>query len=84
MKSKTKRALLWLAILMAALGLTGIVLAQVSTNFDLSWHLLSGGGDSDADGHADGHADRPAAGHTNEHANLDTGADGNACCRRRL
>lgn len=44
MKLKTKRTLIWLAILIGSLGLAGVVLAQVSTNFDLSWHLLSGGG----------------------------------------
>jgi len=44
MKLKTKRALFWLAILIGVLGLGGVVLAQVSTHFDLSWHLLSGGG----------------------------------------
>ena len=43
---KTKSALAWLAILLGALGLTSVVLAQVSTHFDLSWNLLSGGGGS--------------------------------------
>jgi len=32
--------------LLAGLAVAGTVLAQVSTNFDLSWHLLSGGGGS--------------------------------------
>jgi len=32
------------AIFVGILGLTGFALAQVSTNFDLGWHLLSGGG----------------------------------------
>ena len=31
-------------IFLGILALSGVVLAQVSTNFDLSWHLLSGGG----------------------------------------
>ena len=46
MESRTRRRLAWLAIVLVALGLTGVALAQVSTNFDLSWHLLSGGGGS--------------------------------------
>jgi len=33
-----------LAVLVGILGLTGFALAQISTSFDLSWHLLSGGG----------------------------------------
>jgi hypothetical protein len=41
-----KRLLVWALGFAAALLLTGAVLAQVSTNFDLSWHLLSGGGGS--------------------------------------
>jgi hypothetical protein len=41
---QAKRGLIWLAILVGTLVLTGVVLAQVSTNFDVSWHLLSGGG----------------------------------------
>ncbi len=32
--------------LLLALVLVSVVLAQISTNFDLSWHLLSGGGGS--------------------------------------
>ena len=38
--------LLATASFLAALTLTVIVLAQVSTHFDLGWHLLSGGGGS--------------------------------------
>jgi uncharacterized membrane protein len=41
-----KMRLTWLIIFLGTLVLTGSVLAQVSTNFDLSWHLLSGGGGS--------------------------------------
>ncbi|MBN1641170.1 MAG: hypothetical protein JXA09_08035 [Anaerolineae bacterium] len=37
---------LGLACLLGGLVFTGIVLAQVSSNYDLSWHLLSGGGGS--------------------------------------
>jgi hypothetical protein len=33
-----------LAVVLGCLLLSGAVLAQVSTNYDLSWHLLSGGG----------------------------------------
>ena len=43
---KAKRGLIWLTIALGALAQGGVVLAQVSTNFDLSWHLLSGGGGS--------------------------------------
>ena len=48
---KIKRALAWLTILLGILGLTGAVLAQVSTHFDLSWNLLSGGGGSRSSTH---------------------------------
>ena len=41
---QAQRGLIRLTILLGTLMLTGVVLAQVSTNFDLSWHLLSGGG----------------------------------------
>jgi hypothetical protein len=41
-----KRGLVGLTVLVVALALAGIALAQVSTNFDLGWHLLSGGGGS--------------------------------------
>ncbi len=38
----------WLIGILGALSLTGIVVAQVSSNFDLHWSLLSGGGGSRA------------------------------------
>lgn len=38
--------MVWIAILVGNLILVSIVLAQVSTNFDLGWHLLSGGGEN--------------------------------------
>ena len=38
----------WLIGVIAMLGVTGAVLAQVSPNFDLHWSLLSGGGGSRA------------------------------------
>jgi hypothetical protein len=41
-----RRRIAWVLGLAAALALAGAALAQVSTNFDLSWHLLSGGGGS--------------------------------------
>ena len=41
---QAKRGLTWLIIFLGTLVLTGVVLAQASTNFDLSWHILSGGG----------------------------------------
>jgi hypothetical protein len=41
-----KRLTVWAIGLAAALVLAGVALAQISTNFDLSWHLLSGGGGS--------------------------------------
>ena len=43
---KAKRGLIWLTISLGLLALGGVVLAQVSTNFDLGWHVLSGGGGS--------------------------------------
>lgn len=43
---KKRKRWLYLIGLLAGLMLTGVALAQVSTNFDLSWHLLSGGGGS--------------------------------------
>jgi len=43
---KTRKRLVWLTVVLGCLLLSGVVLAQVSTNFDLSWHLLSGGGGS--------------------------------------
>ena len=43
---KTRKRLVRLAVLLGCLVLSGVVLAQVSTNFDISWHLLSGGGGS--------------------------------------
>ena len=46
MKLKVRRGLAWLVIFVAALALGVVVLAQVSTNFDLGWHVLSGGGGS--------------------------------------
>jgi len=42
----SKKTLVRLLSLVILLGSAGVVLAQVSTNFDLSWHLLSGGGGS--------------------------------------
>lgn len=39
-----RRALAFSATLISGLLVVGVVLAQVSTNYDLSWHLLSGGG----------------------------------------
>jgi hypothetical protein len=45
MKLKRKH-LASLAGLLAGLIVTSIAVAQVSPNFDLSWHLLSGGGGS--------------------------------------
>ncbi len=44
MKLKKRKRWLYFIGLLAGLMLTGVALAQVSTNFDLSWHLLSGGG----------------------------------------
>lgn len=38
----------WLLISVVALGMSGIVLAQISANFDLHWAVLSGGGGSRA------------------------------------
>jgi len=38
----------WLIGIVGALSLTGLVLAQVSSNFDLHWSLLTGGGGSRA------------------------------------
>jgi len=46
MSLRAKRGLAWLATFVAPLALAGIALALVSANFDLSWHLLSGGGRS--------------------------------------
>jgi hypothetical protein len=43
---KAKKGLIRLTIALGLLALGGVVLAQVSTNFDLSWHVLSGGGGS--------------------------------------
>jgi hypothetical protein len=40
----TRNALRWVLGLVTCLMLVGIVFAQVSANYDLSWHLLSGGG----------------------------------------
>ena len=41
-----RRLTMWAVGLAVALVLAGTVLAQVSTHFDLTWHLLSGGGGS--------------------------------------
>lgn len=41
-----KRIYLWIFVFLLALVVAGAVLAQVSTGFDLSWHVLSGGGGS--------------------------------------
>ena len=41
---KTYKRLLWFLIIVCAVGMTGVVLAQVSSNFNLEWHVLSGGG----------------------------------------
>jgi hypothetical protein len=43
---KAKKPLLRLGIVLGVLGITSLALAQVSTNYDVSWHLLSGGGGS--------------------------------------
>jgi hypothetical protein len=43
---KAKKGLIGLTIALGLLALGGVVLAQVSTNFDLGWHVLSGGGGS--------------------------------------
>jgi len=43
---RTRKRVVWLAIILGCLAVSGVVVAQVSTNFDLSWHLLSGGGGS--------------------------------------
>jgi hypothetical protein len=43
---RKQKALIRLAGLLTGLALTVTVLAQVSTHFDLGWHLLSGGGGS--------------------------------------
>lgn len=48
---KTWNALARLAALLGTLLLSAVVLAQVSTHFDLSWHLLSGGGGSSSSAH---------------------------------
>ena len=45
-----KRGWTGLACLLAGLLFVGVVLAQVSTNYDVSWHLLSGGGGSRSSG----------------------------------
>jgi len=42
MKIYTRGA--WLLVIVVALGVSGVVIAQVSTNFNLNWHLLSSGG----------------------------------------
>lgn len=44
MKLRHTKRLVYFAGLLAGLLFAGIALAQVSTNFNLSWHLLSGGG----------------------------------------
>lgn len=41
-----KRFYRWLFIGLLILTVAGAVLAQVSPNFDLGWHVLSGGGGS--------------------------------------
>lgn len=41
-----KRVMIWILALFLALALIIPVLAQVSPNFDLGWHALSGGGGS--------------------------------------
>jgi hypothetical protein len=41
---KAVKALFALAPLLCCLALVGLVLAQISTNFDQSWHVLSGAG----------------------------------------
>ncbi len=41
-----RRVWRWVVGLGGCLLLAGVAVAQVSTNFDLSWHLLSGGGGS--------------------------------------
>ena len=41
---KTSGALLTLAAFLCCLALAGLALAQTSTNFDQSWHVLSGAG----------------------------------------
>ena len=41
---KAFKKLSWLLLGMASLGLAGVVLAQVSPNFDLHWSLLNSGG----------------------------------------
>ena len=43
---KSRKRLVRLVVVLGCLLLSGVVLAQVSTNFDLGWHLLSGGGGS--------------------------------------
>ena len=45
------RVYLWILVLLLALALAGPLLAQVSLHFDLSWHLLSGGGGSRSSAH---------------------------------
>lgn len=40
----TRRYIIWIAAIAGSLVLAGVVLAQISPNFDLGWHLLSGGG----------------------------------------
>jgi hypothetical protein len=41
-----KRISLWIFVFLLILVVAGAVLAQVSTGFDLGWHVLSGGGGS--------------------------------------
>jgi hypothetical protein len=44
MHTGLRRTLLRLGVVAGILGLSALVLAQVSTHYDLGWHLLSGGG----------------------------------------
>jgi hypothetical protein len=41
---KKKNLFLWLALLLIVLALTGRALAQTSANFNLDWHVFTGGG----------------------------------------
>jgi hypothetical protein len=43
---RANKRLTWLMVVLGTLVLTEVALGQASTNFDLSWHLLSGGGGS--------------------------------------
>jgi hypothetical protein len=44
MDHMTRKAGLWIAVAIGCLLVAGVALAQVSTHYDLGWHLLSGGG----------------------------------------